>query len=427
MSAGHCGTGLARERLHDYVSAASADFVALAAHLHERREQLGIAQAVATNSDVLDLATDNNSAETHVCGAELARALLAKHLPDAAARDAFAPIVAYDWRLHGSKADEAGKRYHMRLIAAAHGVQPGETLLVDDSLGNLVNEEGWRGCLVRDPSKAFQLSDLLAALEPEAGGEPGVRAEPAPAPAPGGELAAEGELAPAPHPHPHPHAAPPTAVPASRAPVDAVAACLKAASLREAAPVNVVIVPGNGCTPVRDCNFYGWAERELRARKLDVRLPPGKGMPDPLGARASVWLPFIKNTLRCDARSILVGHSSGAAAGLRWAELNKLHALVLVAAYDDDLGDEGEAASGYFDGPFDWVAIQRNCHHIVQFAGARDSLVPLPVQRRVAKALAPKVVYVELPRRDHFFSPPFLELLEWIDKLSAQPPLTTTH
>jgi uncharacterized protein len=78
--------------------------------------------------------------------------------------------------------------------------------------------------------------------------------------------------------------------------------------------------------------------------------------------------------------------------------------LVLIAAYDDDLGDEGERDSGYFSRPFDWSAITRNAGFVVQFAGARDSLVPIAVQRRVAGALGPSADYREKERGDHFFA-----------------------
>jgi hypothetical protein len=89
--------------------------------------------------------------------------------------------------------------------------------------------------------------------------------------------------------------------------------------------------------------------------------------------------------------------------------------LVLVAAYDSDLGDELEAASGYFSRPFDWEAIGRNAGFILQFAGARDRLVPIDVQRRVAAALGSACDYRELPKGDHFFAPPFCELISEVE------------
>ncbi|KAJ3069889.1 putative hydrolase rbbp9 [Podochytrium sp. JEL0797] len=174
----------------------------------------------------------------------------------------------------------------------------------------------------------------------------------------------------------------------------------------------VLIVPGNGCGgDIRPYNFYGWAEAALQDRGFEAVLPGPYGMPDPVGARRDIWLPHIRDKMGCDSESVLVGHSSGAAAALRFAEENKLRGLVLVAAYDDAMGDDCEQASGYFDGPFDWQKIQDNCGFIVQFAGAKDSLVPIAIQRRVSAALSPKVQYKEDPRGDHFFEPPFDELI----------------
>ena len=149
-------------------------------------------------------------------------------------------------------------------------------------------------------------------------------------------------------------------------------------------------------------------------------------MPDPLRARESIWVPFITNELGAGAGTVLVGHSSGAAAALRVAEQTRLAGLVLVAGYDDDLGDDLERASGYFSRPFDWARIRSNCGFVVQFAGRLDTLVPVGAQRKVASALeltpdAEKGVdtahwYIEQPTGDHFFSPPFPELVEAIDR-----------
>ena len=162
-------------------------------------------------------------------------------------------------------------------------------------------------------------------------------------------------------------------------------------------------------------------------RGFDVRLPEG-GMPDPYQAQEAVWVPFIRERLLSagGAPAVLVGHSSGAAAALRVAEAQPLAGLVLVAAYDDDLGDALEAASGYFSRKWDWARIRQNCGFIAQFSGRRDSLVPVSVQRRVASSLCleaadwdaaatdgtllPRFAYFEDPSGDHFFEPPFPQL-----------------
>lgn len=49
---------------------------------------------------------------------------------------------------------------------------------------------------------------------------------------------------------------------------------------------------------------------------------------DPVRASENVWLPFMKNDLQCDADTIIVGHSSGAAAAMRFAEQYKVAGMV---------------------------------------------------------------------------------------------------
>ena len=41
-------------------------------------------------------------------------------------------------------------------------------------------------------------------------------------------------------------------------------------------------------------------------------------------AKESIWLPFIKSELGGNEESIIVGHSSGAEAAMRYAENNKV-------------------------------------------------------------------------------------------------------
>ncbi|KAK3276981.1 hypothetical protein CYMTET_14978 [Cymbomonas tetramitiformis] len=120
------------------------------------------------------------------------------------------------------------------------------------------------------------------------------------------------------------------------------------------------------------------------------------------------------NSLGCNGQSIIIGHSSGAAAAMRLVEKHKVAGLVLVAAYDSDLGDELERNSGYFSRDWDWGKIQDNAKFIVQFGGALDNLVPIQVQRRVAKKLGSQ--FHEIGDGDHFFTPPFPQLIDSISE-----------
>ena len=99
------------------------------------------------------------------------------------------------------------------------------------------------------------------------------------------------------------------------------------ALLAATAPSRVVIVPGKGCSgEVRDANWYGWLEQQLVADGAfeEVVL---RNMPDPVVARESVWVPFLREECECDARTIVVGHSSGAEAAML-AELSAMRAAV---------------------------------------------------------------------------------------------------
>ncbi len=83
----------------------------------------------------------------------------------------------------------------------------------------------------------------------------------------------------------------------------------------------IIIVPGNGCTDVRRANWYFWVQTQLakliaqKGWEINVVL---EEMPDPYVARRSIWLPFIKDKLGCNEHTLLIGHSSGAEAIMRY-------------------------------------------------------------------------------------------------------------
>lgn len=114
----------------------------------------------------------------------------------------------------------------------------------------------------------------------------------------------------------------------------------------------IVIIPGMGCVPVRECNWYAWLQDKLEEvfpNRFTVVL---EDMPDPYAARESHWLPFIRNTLKVDEKTILIGHSSGCEAIMRLLEKDKVRGIILVAACHTDLGSEDEKASEYYNRPW---------------------------------------------------------------------------
>jgi len=176
----------------------------------------------------------------------------------------------------------------------------------------------------------------------------------------------------------------------------------------ERSPIKIVIIPGNGDGPVESSNWYAWMRDTLRSdnRVSEVVL---RDMPDPVFARECYWLPFMRDELGCDQNTIIVGHSSGAAAAMRYAEQWPVGGLVLVGAYSSDLGDETEQRSGYFSRPWMWDVIRKNSPFVIQFGSTDDPYLPWHEQKVVADALRANLH--QHSSRGHFLDVEFPELV----------------
>jgi uncharacterized protein len=162
----------------------------------------------------------------------------------------------------------------------------------------------------------------------------------------------------------------------------------------------VVILPGNGCSPVLDANWYGEIQQQLIDSELfeEVVL---RDMPDPFQAREEIWIPFVVNDLKIDTNTIVIGHSSGAVAAMRLLERHRLMGCVLVSACWTDLGDEGERLAGYYGRPWEWDRIKANAAWILQYHSADDPFIPRAEADHVAAQLGSQ--YTCFRDRSHFF------------------------
>ena len=162
--------------------------------------------------------------------------------------------------------------------------------------------------------------------------------------------------------------------------------------------IKIILIHGNGDSWPKE-NWLPPVARKLA--KLEGVKVIFRRFPDPVLARAKYWLPFIKK-LGADANTILVGHSSGAVAAMRYAEKNKILGSILVAACYTDLGDPREKVSRYYDKPWKWDKIRKNQKWIVQFASVDDRFIPITEARFVHKKL--KTEYHEFKHQGHFSS-----------------------
>ncbi len=182
--------------------------------------------------------------------------------------------------------------------------------------------------------------------------------------------------------------------------------------------MRAILIHGNGGSKPTD-NWLPYIKRELEKLRLKVDAPQ---FPDSVLARSSYWLPFLENELKAGADTILIGHSSGAIAAMRYAETHKILGSALIGTYYTDLGISAEKESGYFDSPWDWQAIKNNQSWIIQFAGANDPWIPISEAHVVRDQLSTD--YHESATEGHFggdyYKETFPELLEALKKNISQ-------
>jgi predicted alpha/beta hydrolase family esterase len=178
---------------------------------------------------------------------------------------------------------------------------------------------------------------------------------------------------------------------------------------------NVILVHGNGGSTVEDI-WFPKIKTELESVGLQV---VAQTMPDNVKARDYIWLPFLQDVLGADENSIIIGHSSGAVAAMRYAETHRILGSVIVGASHTDLGIRSEKMSGYFQEPWGWEAIKANQGWIVQFASTDDPYIPIEEPRYIHAQL--DTDYHEEANRGHYMDYFFPELVTVIkEKLTIE-------
>jgi uncharacterized protein len=167
--------------------------------------------------------------------------------------------------------------------------------------------------------------------------------------------------------------------------------------------IKAILIHGNG-GGTGDLHWFPWAKKELEKLEIGVKNPD---FPDSIEAKASIWLPFLEK-LGADEDTILIGHSSGALAAMRYAEDHEILGSVLVGVAHTDLGEESERISGYFDKPWDWEKIKNNQKWIIEFHSTDDPYIPVKEARFVHEKLDTE--YYEFKDQGHFGNPEHIKL-----------------
>src|SRR3989344_962172 len=160
--------------------------------------------------------------------------------------------------------------------------------------------------------------------------------------------------------------------------------------------MRAIILPGNGNCDIAS-QWYFHVKKELENIGIWVI---AENMPDANLARKEYWLPWIEEKSKGEDKLILIGHSSGAVAIMRYLENHKAEGAVLVGACYTDLGDEKEKASHYFDEPWQWKKIKQNTKWIILFASTDDRYIPIEEARFIKDKINPE--YHEYTDQGHF-------------------------
>lgn len=178
--------------------------------------------------------------------------------------------------------------------------------------------------------------------------------------------------------------------------------------------VKIIFIHGNGNSTPND-NWFPYVKSELEELGLTVI---ARQFPDADLAREKYWIPFLKNELKADHNTILIGHSSGAVAAMRFAEKNVILGSILVGAMHTDLGYEKEKISGYYERLWDWQAMKSNQQWIIQFASSDDPWIPIEEPRLIQRQL--NTEYYEFTNQGHFggdyHKPTFPEIVSILKK-----------
>lgn len=142
-----------------------------------------------------------------------------------------------------------------------------------------------------------------------------------------------------------------------------------------------------------------WEEKE-RLEKLDYEVVV-PDMPNTLYPNKEEWVKVIQD-FNPDENSILIGHSLGGVAILRYLETvnNKVGKCIFIATPIRKLGPGYEGTENFLEGDFNWEKIKGNAEKLVVFNQTEDLAVPLQHGKDLANFTDAELVVAN--GNDHF-------------------------
>jgi predicted alpha/beta hydrolase family esterase len=145
-----------------------------------------------------------------------------------------------------------------------------------------------------------------------------------------------------------------------------------------------------------DAHWYREEEKALKKLGHEVFVPemPGGNWP-----KLPEWLSVIED-LRPDEDTVLIGHSLGAPAILRYLQTApvKVGKVFLVAAFAKDLGIK--ETRNFMEAPFDFKKIKAYADAFIVINEANDPYVPIKRGKEIAEAVGGE--FIEVAGNIHF-------------------------
>lgn len=146
---------------------------------------------------------------------------------------------------------------------------------------------------------------------------------------------------------------------------------------------NFVILHGNHNTIAEDAWYlYLYNKLSIYGYKIDLRTHDESI----INSKVNI-IKTLKDEIKCDKNTIIIGHSSGAQACLRYAEEYPVLGLVLVTPYVTHMSNFHEKESGYFDYPWKPEQIRKNCKWIIQFSSDDDPFISYKEQSQIIRRI----------------------------------------
>lgn len=149
----------------------------------------------------------------------------------------------------------------------------------------------------------------------------------------------------------------------------------------------VIIIHGYGAKPEE--SWRPWLKRELEEHQAEVSIP---AMPNTHHPRVHDWVHTITEVIgRPDTECVLVGHSLGCIAILRYLESltvdQEIGKVILIAGFYEDLGERFSELRSFIDTPVNWAEIRTHCSDFHVIHSDDDTAVPITFGQSLAKKL----------------------------------------